>query len=303
MRRMMIGAVATIALASLAGCVGMLSHMQRNAQTSSLVDFLYPRGEVPQHDQVPVLNLPLTVGVAFLPGKPGTSGSLDENRKVAVLEEIRERFEKRSFVREIVPIPDYYLASQRGFDGLAALQRLYKLDLVALVSYDQVARQEDNRLSLTYLTIVGAFFVPGTSQDVNTIVDLAVVDPATRSLVLRAAGMDSRKGVTTSVGSAAQLRERGAESIQASADSMIENFDKELLGFEDRVRKGTARVQIANRGSGGAGAFDWVMLVVLGGLLLGRWVACRATPRPVRSPNYGLRRPGSRHRAAPMNLR
>jgi len=276
MKRLMIGAVAMIALALLAGCVGMMSHMQRNAQSSSLVDFLYPKGELPSHDQVPVLKLPLTVGVAFLPGKPGASSMLDETQKVAILEKIRERFAKRTFVREIVPIPDYYLASQHGFDGLAALQRLYKLDLVALVSYDQVARQDDNRLSLTYLTIVGAFFVPGTSQDVNTVVDLAVVDAATQSLVLRAAGMDSRKGITTSVGSAAQLRERGAESIQASADSMIENFDKELLGFEDRVRKGTARVQIANRGGGG-GAIDWTLLLLLGGLLLGRRIACRDT--------------------------
>jgi rhombotail lipoprotein len=143
MKRLMITAASLMGLALLAGCVGMLSHMQRNAQTSSLVDFLYPSGELPAHDQVPVLKLPLTVGVAFLPGKPGAGSMLDETQKVAILDKIRERFEQRTFVREIVPIPDYYLASQRGFNGIAALQRLYNLDLVALVSYDQVARQDD----------------------------------------------------------------------------------------------------------------------------------------------------------------
>jgi len=56
-----------------------------------------------------------------------------------------------------------------------------------LVSYDQVTRRDDNNWSLTYLTIVGAFVIPATDHDVATMVDLAVVDPASRSLVLRAA--------------------------------------------------------------------------------------------------------------------
>ena len=62
-------------------------------------------------------------------------------------------------------------------------QRLYGVDLMALVSYDQVAHEDDNNWSLGYVTIVGAYFLKGTRHDISTLVDLAVVDPATHSLV------------------------------------------------------------------------------------------------------------------------
>lgn len=268
MRRITMGIVAVLVISMLAGCASM-SVRRHNARTTSLVDFLYPRGEPPVEASVPQLRLPLTVGVAFLPDHGRTDGVLDGPRKDAILQAIRQRFEKRGFVREIVPIPDYYLSAQKGFDGLAALARLYNLDLVALVSWDQVSRQHDNGLALTYLTIVGSYMIPGTSQDVSTIMDLAVVHPASRSLVLRAAGVDTRAGVSTAVGASDRLHDRGVQGMQAAAAGMIENFDRELLGFEDRVRNGTARVRIDS--SGGGGSFDVLALGLLGLLLLGRF--------------------------------
>jgi rhombotail lipoprotein len=85
----------------------------------------------------------------------------------------RTRFADRKFVSEIVVIPDYYLKSSRGFEGLQGVQRLYSIDLMALVSYDQVTHRDDNNWSLSYLTIVGAFVIPATNHDVATLVDLA----------------------------------------------------------------------------------------------------------------------------------
>jgi rhombotail lipoprotein len=57
---------------------------------------------------------------------------------------------------------------------------------MALVSYDQVTYTEDNKWPVGYLTIVGAYIVKGMINDTTTLVDLAVVDPKTRSLLLRA---------------------------------------------------------------------------------------------------------------------
>lgn len=256
----------------LAGCAGMFAHTsQRHHRSSSLVEFLYAGDAPPARDAVPSLELPLTVGIAFLPSAPRVS-PLDEAEKNRVLDRVRERFSSRAFVHEMVPIPDYYLAWQPGFNGLQALQRLYDLDLVALVSYDQVSRQEGNELSLAYLTIVGAYLLPGTSQDVSTMVDLAVVDPASRSLVLRAAGMDSRQGASTDVAANQRLRARSVDSFHAASEQMIERFDAELLRFEQGVREGRARVRVSNRGGGGGGSAGALGLVLLG-------VAAAATAR------------------------
>lgn len=63
-------------------------------------------------------------------------------------------------------VPDYYLAIHpgainQGLSGLEGVQRLYNLDLLALVSYDQVNYVADNKWSLGYLTIVGAYVLKG----------------------------------------------------------------------------------------------------------------------------------------------
>ena len=63
-------------------------------------------------------------------------------------------------------VPDYYLAIHPGainqeLSGLEGVQRLYSLDLLALVSCDQVNYVADNKWSLGYLTIVGAYALKG----------------------------------------------------------------------------------------------------------------------------------------------
>src|SRR5690606_14217463 len=112
------------------------------------------------------------------------------------------------------------------------------------------------------------------SQDVNTLVDMAVVHPATRSLVLRAAGMDSRQGISTEVRAPERLRERGRESLLAAADRMVENFDAELAAFEGRVRQGTARVEVVH--AGGGGSLD-LLLLILAALAVALRLAARVS--------------------------
>lgn len=74
----------------------------------------------------------------------------------------------RSFVSQILIIPDYYLSGSRGFEGLQAIQRLYGVDLVALVSYDQVSNSDVNNWSIAYWTIAGAYVAKGNRYDVAT---------------------------------------------------------------------------------------------------------------------------------------
>ena len=164
---------------------------------------------------------------------------------------------------EIVIIPDYYLAAQRGFAGLEAVQRLYSVDVMALVSYDQVMHAEQNNWSLGYLTIVGMYVLKGNRYDVSTLVDLAVVDPATRSLILRAGGIDTRHGNTTMIGERRESREAGGAAFSAASGQMIQHFDAALTDFEAQVRAGHANVRVVRKDGSGGGAFTWPWLLAL----------------------------------------
>lgn len=223
---------------------------RQSHNSSSLVEFLYPHGRIPPaENQIPELRVPLRVGLAFLPTQHGAGPTAVQREEL--LERIRQRFADRKFVTEIVTIPDYYLRSARGFAGLQGVQRLYSIDVMALVSYDQVAHTDENKWSLGYLTIVGAYVLKGTHHDVATLVDLAVVDPVTQSLILRAGGTDSRNRNTTLVDQEREVRESGAASFATATGQMIDNFDLALTKFEADVRAGKANVRVARRDGGG----------------------------------------------------
>lgn len=275
----------TVLALSVSGC-GLLEHAlcdphcrSGSSSSSSLVEFLYPnKSEPPEHDTVPELHLPLRVGLAFLPSHG--EAALDAAHQAELLERIKQRFKTRHFVNEIVLIPDYYLAGRRGFEGLQGVQRLYGVDVMALVSYDQTLHEDNNQWSLGYLTIVGAFVLNGDRHDLSTLVDLAVVDPGSRSLVLRAGGWDVRHGSSTLINEDRDSRDASVESFSAATNQMIDHFDAELTRFEAEVRAGNANVRIVNRsnsatgsptqGHGGGGTLGWVWVALLGPLVVTR---------------------------------
>jgi rhombotail lipoprotein len=279
-------------IAALSGCAALTpncptcnSHADRS---SSLVSFLYPNGAAPKSDSMPELPVPLRVGLAFLPAQSGsTTAGLSEAQKEQLLERIRRHFADRTFVSEIVIIPDYYLSGAKGFAGLEGIQRLYNVDLMALVSYDQVTYSGDRKYgSLAYLTIVGAFVVQGSEHDVTTLVDLAVVAPKTRSLVLRAGGTDTSHGTSTLIDRAKEERATDAAGYSKATDAMIAHFDTALTKFESDVKAGTAQVRLANRDGtprSGGGALDGAGLLLLAVLLATRrtrlrYARSRTTP-------------------------
>jgi rhombotail lipoprotein len=278
----------TVALAalSLSGCAAIgLPWCAPQCDTvhhnsSSLVEFLYPNQQLPPRDDtIPELHVPLRVGLAFLPAHgDGNYGGPDAAQREELLERIKQRFRTRKFVSDIVVIPDYYLGSQRGFAALEQVQRLYGVDVLALVSYDQVRHTDENGWSMGYLTIVGAFVIKGDRYDISTLVDLAVVDAASRALILRAGGVDTRHGTVTLVDYPREAREAAAAAFSGAADHMIEHFDGALSAFEDEVRAGRANVHVVHHGGGGAMTWPW--LVALAALLVLR-AGRRAVPGAV----------------------
>jgi rhombotail lipoprotein len=288
MRKCFVDCVALVSLA-LGGCADSpYWHPWRNSvhqSNSSLVEFLYPDGRVPpRENSVPELHVPLRVGLTFLPARGEDGAGPDAALRQELLERVRARFKDRKFVSEIVLIPDYYLSAAHGFEALEAVRRLYSVDLLALVSYDQVMHGDANEWSLGYITIVGAYVLKGNRYDVSTLIDLAVVDPASRSLVLRAGGTDVRHGNATLVAVPVEAREKSAIGFSSAADQMIQHFDSALNEFEAEVRAGKANVRVLHKGGsgdvgGGGGVSGWLEVSLLGVLLALRRRAAAAAGR------------------------
>jgi rhombotail lipoprotein len=265
-------AAASLAL-GLSGC-GILSGNEclfrceeQRAASTPLVQFLYGSDQrVPKRDEVVTLQLPIRVGLAFLPTR---SGDPDEGptptERERILASIRSSFSDLPYVSQIVPVPAYYFDLSRtdGMRQLEQLARLQRLDLVALVSYDQRTQVSENRRSFAYLTIVGALVVKGNHNETQTIIDMAVVEPMGRSLVMRAGGISSTANTVTAIDQPGALRKQQRVGFDQATDALIQNFRTELTDFESRVRAGTADVKVVREARGGAGAMDPVLLALL----------------------------------------
>ncbi|XOV89191.1 MAG: rhombotarget lipoprotein [Pseudomonadota bacterium] len=256
-----------LTLLAIAGCTNLWQTMQgegpRQGTSSSLVDFLYPKGErpPPQDNIVPTLRTPLRVGLAFVPSNSPNVQGLSEARKEALLNTAKQSFLQRESISEIVNIPDTYLRSSRGFDTIDQVARLYNLDVIALVSYDQVAITDDTRASLLYWTIIGAYTIKGSRNDVQTFVDTSIFDVATRKLLFRAAGTNVMSSTSTLVNSTTETRKAREESFALAMADMANNLADEYNRFEARIKQDKS-VIVASR-SGGAGSMGVLSLLVL----------------------------------------
>jgi rhombotail lipoprotein len=254
----------------LTGCSSLwnFSGETRSGVSSSLVDYLYPAGEVPPNIQesIPYLQLPLRVGIAFVPGQAG-SGSISEATKMQLLESVRAEFTDREYIEHIEVIPDTYLRSSKGINGMQQVARLYGVDVMALVSYDQVAVSEDNPASFLYWTIVGSYVIKATSNEVQTFVDTAVFDVNTARLLFRAPGLNQTSDRSTLIESGEAVRKARDSSFSAAMDLMTQNLTTELDQFRVRIQEDPQVAQTEWKpgygGNGGGGALGGIFLGLL----------------------------------------
>ncbi len=260
---------------ALAGCSALWQGPlePRSGVSSSLVDYLYPKGEVPAEFEarIPRLSLPLRVGLAFVPSTAGDTPGLSEATKSELLDRVRSAFESREYIEHIEIIPDSYLRSSSGFDGMQQVARLYGVDVMALVSYDQVAATDDTQASLLYWTIVGAYVIKGTENEVQTFVDTAVFDVSSRKLLFRAPGTNKRESKSTFVESRENLRKTRELGFASAMDAMTTNLTSELDSFETKLENDPSVAQATwSDGRGGSGATDLVWLFLLAACLTRR---------------------------------
>lgn len=258
-------AIAWVALL-LTGCSTMWdwSGGARSGASSSLVDYLYPDGQEPPdvEQTIPYLELPLRVGIGFVPGQSGY-GTISEATKMQLLEKVKAEFIDREYISHIEVIPDTYLRSSSGVIGMQQVARLYDVDVMALVSYDQVAVSEENPTGLLYWTIVGAYLIKATSNEVQTFVDTAVFDVDTARLLFRAPGAHTMSDRSTLVEAGEVVRKAKDESISVAMEEMTGNLAVELDRFQARVKEDPGVANTQWKPGYGGGALGWLTLVLL----------------------------------------
>lgn len=266
---------------ALAGCASW-GAPRRYAQSSSVVQYLFPASEQPPAltPGMAVLRPPVKVGIAFVPAGPAAgrtvSAELPETERIALLEKIRAAFGGHEFVSSIEIIPSAYLRPGGGFANLDQAARMFQLDVVALMSYDQVQFNDASTLSLLYWTLIGAYLIEGDRYDIHTLLDLSVFDVKSRRLLLRAPGNSQVKGAGTAATFSTNSRNARIEGYQKAVEVLIPNLQKELDRFPERVKaEGQFKVeaQAGYRGKGDAGIW-----LALGLLLVG--LGYRFTRRP-----------------------
>lgn len=270
-------ALAIVAL-FVTGCHVLDHGNTRKRQNSSLVDYLYPRGnhDRPTKPSVPTLTLPLKVGIAWVPESSGGKDAyrqldpvLTEARRKELAEAVIPHFKKYPFISSIQTIPTAYLTPAGGFENLDQLKALLGVDVIALLSFDQLQTSDSTELSLLYWTIVGAYVIPAEANRTHTMVDAAVFDIASRQLLFRAPGTSKSQGLATVIRTDERLRVKSDEGFERAATNMVANLQGELAAFQQRIKEKPDTVRIVrSAGYTGGGVFGWQNAGMLGGVVL-----------------------------------
>lgn len=223
-------------LLGLAGCAAM-DQKNKQRQVASVLAYLFPgKNEPPApSSQVAVLNVPFRVGVAFVPDTAKVEARLSETERQSLATKVREAFAAFPFVSHIETVPSLYLEAGGGFANLERIGALLNLDVIALLSYDQVQHADASGWSFLYWTGVGAYVIEGDKFEVLTAVECTVFDIRSHRLLMRAAGTDTNKGGATLVGFSEKSREARGRSFAQAMDGMIANLRTEVQAFRERA--------------------------------------------------------------------
>lgn len=250
-------------LVTAAACVST-THERR----TNVLEYLYPEGKAETPASVVELELPLTVGVAFVPESSHMGAAIRPGEKQALLERVQKAFAGSEDLDRIEVVPANFVTARGGFANVRQIQSSLGVDLIALVSFDQTQFDDPNLASITYWTIAGAYVVPGNENETHTLLHASVFDIESRAMLLNASGESMVKGRATAVNLERSLREDRVTGFDLAVDGLITNLDLALARFREQVKSGTVRgkgtpaVKLTSAssasGSGAAGALGWL---------------------------------------------
>ena len=278
--------VLLVCVAAFCGCSTLFDARSHHRGTS-VVKFLYPDGsERVEMPAIPVLSLPLKVGVAFVPTEESKTGrgawfpvsdaTVNEAQKMALMKEVSQHFKRYPFVKSIELIPTAYLRPGGSFANLDQLRSMFGVDVIALLSYDQTQFTDEGLLSFTYWTIIGAYAVQGEKNDTQTMLDAVVYDIASRKMLFRAPGTSQIKGAATPVNLSEELRRDSETGFQAAATNLVNTLEFQLAEFKERVKQSPEEIKVTHKaGYAGAGAVGGFEVILVAAMALAGWVLRR----------------------------
>jgi rhombotail lipoprotein len=225
-------------------------------KSTSALDFLYPQGTPAIEPQDVHVQVPVRVALAFAPGdvtrheRTNTEfgwrlpqDTLTEVQRAAVLERIAVSLRAHDYVEGVDVIPSSYMREGGSFENLDQIARAFGSDVAVLVSYDQSQFSDTNEWSLTYWTIVGAYFVKGEDNQTQTFVDAVVYDIPSRALLFRAAGTATSGSSASIIDTPTRLREESAAGFEAATTELVASLDAALKEFGAQAARGSVRGQ------------------------------------------------------------
>jgi rhombotail lipoprotein len=261
-------------LVSFSGCASWYSSRQIHRR-SSLLEYLAPHGAI-SHRGAARLQLPLKIGIAFVPTQGAPLGAESEER---LLQIVAKSFTGRDWVGAIRTIPSDYLEPGGGYDNLQQVASLMDVDVVALASVDQIQNNDPTALSILYLSVVGEYIIPGDRNSTHTMIDVGVVDVGSRSFLFRAAGRSRSSGMAAPVDRDRVLRGKSDEGFRRAMVDLTTNLDRHVDDLKASVAAGTRPdvdiITKEGKSVRGGGAFDGPTTGALLVLLAAAFVTCR----------------------------
>lgn len=225
---------------------------QQVRRSSSLFDYLDTDTKKPiEESTIPAISMPLRIGIAFVPESyNATITSYRENmdlrfgseftivfsgkEKIDLMERIGSGLKEYPFVKSVEIIPPNYMVSKGGFTHLELTRDMFGVDVIVLLSYDQVQFTSEDFWSISYWTIVGAWCFKGEKNDTNTMFDAAVYHIPSHKLLFQATGTSHIKARATLINLKESLRQDSLEGFNKAADSLVDNLKKRFDIFEEK---------------------------------------------------------------------
>jgi rhombotail lipoprotein len=152
---------------------------------------------------------------------------------------------------------------------------MYGVDVIVLLSYDQVQYTDEGLLSISYWTLVGAYVIQGEKNDTSSMIDAAVYHIPSRKMLFRAPGISQVKGSATPVNLQEQLREDSKQGFTKASENMVANLKEQLELFKEKVKESPEEYKVVHKpgyqgstGGGSFGSFSFILLAWIGGVLL-----------------------------------